>query len=54
MIRFYEALRAELGSEVQITILTLGHVVSEITMGKALQKGGEFGIDEEVRDVCRE
>lgn len=51
VIRFYETLRAELGSEVKITILTLGYVASELTQGKVLQKGGEFGINEEVRDV---
>jgi len=47
-------LRAELGSEVQITILTLGYVASELTKGKALQKGGEYGINEKVRDVSEE
>ncbi|KAJ6802833.1 11-beta-hydroxysteroid dehydrogenase 1B-like [Iris pallida] len=51
IIRFYETLRAELGSDVKITILTPGYVASELTKGKALQKGGEFGINEEVRDV---
>ncbi|ONK58533.1 uncharacterized protein A4U43_C09F14050 [Asparagus officinalis] len=51
LIRFYETLRAELGPEVKITILTLGYVASELTRGKALQKGGEYGINEEVRDV---
>ncbi|KAJ6837139.1 11-beta-hydroxysteroid dehydrogenase 1B-like [Iris pallida] len=51
MIRFYETLRSELGSDVKITILTPGYVASELTKGKALQKGGEFGFNEEVRDV---
>ncbi|KAJ6823196.1 11-beta-hydroxysteroid dehydrogenase 1B-like [Iris pallida] len=51
VIRFYETLRAELGSDVKITILTLGYVASELTKGKALQKGGEIGFNEEVRDV---
>lgn len=54
LIKFFETLRAELGSEVQITILTLGYVASELTKGKALQKGGEYGINEEVRDVSWE
>ncbi|ONK77829.1 uncharacterized protein A4U43_C02F11160 [Asparagus officinalis] len=51
LIRFFETLRAELGSEVRITILTLGYVASELTKGKALQKGGEYGVNEEIRDV---
>lgn len=50
-LRFYETLRAELGSEVGITILTPGYVESEITKGKGVQKGGEVAVDEEARDV---
>lgn len=51
MIRFYETLRAELGSHVRVTILMPGYVVSNLTMGKGLQKDGHVGIDEEARDV---
>lgn len=51
MIRFYETLRAELGSHVRVTILTPGYVVSNLTMGKGIQKDGHVGIDEEARDV---
>lgn len=52
MIRFYETLRSELGSEIRITITTPGYVASEITQGKVLKKDGEVGIDKEARDVC--
>jgi 11beta/17beta-hydroxysteroid dehydrogenase len=51
VIRFYETLRAELGSHVRVTILMPGYVVSNLTMGKGLQKDGHVGIDEEARDV---
>lgn len=51
VIRFYETLRAELGSHVHVTILTPGYVVSNLTKGKGLQKDGHVGIDEEARDV---
>uniref|UniRef100_A0ACD5ZB81 Uncharacterized protein n=1 Tax=Avena sativa TaxID=4498 RepID=A0ACD5ZB81_AVESA len=50
-IRFYETLRSELGSDVGVTILTPGYVVSEITQGKAIQKDGELAVNEETRDV---
>ncbi|KAI0513571.1 hypothetical protein KFK09_009596 [Dendrobium nobile] len=51
LIRFYETLRAEFGSDIRITILTPGYVASELTKGKFLQKGGEIGVNEEIRDV---
>nr|XP_010913000.2 11-beta-hydroxysteroid dehydrogenase 1B [Elaeis guineensis] len=51
LIRFYETLRSELGSEIRITIITPGYVESEITQGKVLKKEGEVGIDEDARDV---
>ncbi|KAH0463031.1 hypothetical protein IEQ34_007613 [Dendrobium chrysotoxum] len=51
LIRFYETLRAEFGSDIRITILTPGYVASELTKGKFLQKGGEIGVSEEIRDV---
>lgn len=51
VIRFYETLRAELGSHVHVTILTPGYVVSNLTKGKGLQKDGHVGIDEEARDI---
>ncbi|WVZ59723.1 hypothetical protein U9M48_009832 [Paspalum notatum var. saurae] len=50
-LRFYETLRAELGSEVGITILTPGYVESEMTKGKGIQKGGELAVDEDARDA---
>ncbi|CAL4988059.1 unnamed protein product [Urochloa decumbens] len=51
VIRFYETLRAELGSHVRVTILMPGYVVSNLTKGKGLQKDGNVGIDEEARDI---
>jgi short-subunit dehydrogenase len=51
VIRFYETLRAELGSQVRVTILMPGYVVSNLTKGKGLQKDGHVGIDVEARDV---
>uniref|UniRef100_J3LD60 Uncharacterized protein n=1 Tax=Oryza brachyantha TaxID=4533 RepID=J3LD60_ORYBR len=51
VLRFYETLRAELGSEVGVTILTHGYVESEITMGKAVQKHGLLVVDQEARDA---
>lgn len=51
VLRFYETLRAELGSEVGVTILTHGYVESEMTMGKAVQKDGVLVVDQEARDV---
>lgn len=51
MILFYETLRSEVGSEIKITILIPGYVVSELTKGKALQKGGQVEINEDARDV---
>ncbi len=50
-LRFYETLRAELGSEVGITVLTPGYVESEITKGKGIQSGGDVAVNEEARDV---
>ncbi|KAL6634442.1 hypothetical protein ACP70R_027113 [Stipagrostis hirtigluma subsp. patula] len=50
-LRFFETLRAELGSEVGVTILTPGFIESEMTKGKAIQKDGEVAVDEEARDV---
>jgi short-subunit dehydrogenase len=52
VIRFYETLRSELGSNVRVTIVIPGYVVSNITMGKGIQKDGNVGIDEDARDVC--
>ena len=51
VIRFYETLRAELGSDVRVTIVMPGYVVSNLTMGKGVQKDGSVGIDEDARDV---
>ncbi|VAI27489.1 11-beta-hydroxysteroid dehydrogenase A-like [Triticum dicoccoides] len=51
VIRFYETLRAELGPHVRVTILMPGYVVSNLTMGKGVQKDGNVGFDEEARDI---
>ncbi|VAI27488.1 unnamed protein product [Triticum turgidum subsp. durum] len=53
VIRFYETLRAELGPHVRVTILMPGYVVSNLTMGKGVQKDGNVGFDEEARDDKR-
>uniref|UniRef100_A0A0D9VGB2 3-oxoacyl-[acyl-carrier-protein] reductase n=1 Tax=Leersia perrieri TaxID=77586 RepID=A0A0D9VGB2_9ORYZ len=49
-LRFYETLRAELGSEVGVTILAPGYVESEMTKGKGIQSGGQIAVNEEARD----
>uniref|UniRef100_A0A0E0K086 Uncharacterized protein n=1 Tax=Oryza punctata TaxID=4537 RepID=A0A0E0K086_ORYPU len=49
-LRFYETLRAELGSEVGVTVLTPGYVESEITKGKGIQSSGNVAVNEEARD----
>uniref|UniRef100_A0ACD5XDF5 Uncharacterized protein n=1 Tax=Avena sativa TaxID=4498 RepID=A0ACD5XDF5_AVESA len=51
VLRFYETLRSELGSHVRITIVMPGYVVSNLTMGKGIQKDGNVGIDQEARDI---
>lgn len=51
VIRFYETLRAELGSHVRVTIVMPGYVVSNLTMGKGIQKDGSVGFDEDARDI---
>ncbi|VAI13201.1 unnamed protein product [Triticum turgidum subsp. durum] len=51
VIRFYETLRAELGPHVRVTILMPGYVVSNLTMGKGVQKDGNVGFDEDARDI---
>ncbi|KAM3272106.1 hypothetical protein ACQJBY_042351 [Aegilops geniculata] len=51
VIRFYETLRAEVGPHVRVTILMPGYVVSNLTMGKGVQKDGNVGFDEDARDV---
>lgn len=38
-------------SIVRVTILVPGYVVSNLTIGKGIQKDGNIGIDEEARDV---
>ncbi|KAI4988013.1 hypothetical protein ZWY2020_029643 [Hordeum vulgare] len=51
VIRFFETLRAELGPHVRVTILVPGYVVSNLTMGKGVQKDGNVGFDEDARDI---
>ncbi|KAL5213299.1 hypothetical protein ABZP36_024146 [Zizania latifolia] len=51
VLKFYETLRAELGSDVGVTILTHGYVESEMTMGKAVQRDGELAVNAEARDA---
>lgn len=52
VISFYESVRAEFGKDIKVTVLTPGYVESELTKGKALQKGGDICVNEEARDVC--
>ncbi|XP_072958462.1 11-beta-hydroxysteroid dehydrogenase-like [Typha angustifolia] len=51
VIRFFETLRSEVGSEIKITILIPGYIESEITKGKGLQNDGNVRIDKKARDV---
>ncbi|XP_021775833.1 11-beta-hydroxysteroid dehydrogenase 1B-like [Chenopodium quinoa] len=51
MIAFYETLRVELGSDIQITIATPGFVESEMTKGKHLAPEGLMNVDVNLRDV---
>ncbi|KAF0934645.1 hypothetical protein E2562_026134 [Oryza meyeriana var. granulata] len=50
-LRFYETLRAELGSTVGVTILTPGFVESEMTKGKGIQSDGTVAVNEEAIDA---
>ncbi|KAL6011655.1 hypothetical protein ACLOJK_002103 [Asimina triloba] len=50
LIKFFEVLRAELGSTVKITIVTPGYVESEMTRGKLMLKDGDVAVNEEARD----
>ncbi|KAK7358667.1 hypothetical protein VNO77_00605 [Canavalia gladiata] len=51
LVSMYETLRAEIGSEVGITIVTPGYIESEMTKGKFLLKQGKVEVDQELRDV---
>ncbi|XP_059635993.1 11-beta-hydroxysteroid dehydrogenase 1A-like [Cornus florida] len=45
LISYHETLRVELGSEITITITTLGFIESEITQGKCLSKEGVIEVN---------
>ncbi|KAJ4843087.1 hypothetical protein Tsubulata_019150 [Turnera subulata] len=51
MFTFYETLRVELGSDVDVLIVTPGYIESELTKGKVLKKEGRMEVDQELRDV---
>ncbi|KNA05182.1 hypothetical protein SOVF_192730 [Spinacia oleracea] len=51
MVAFFETLRVELGSDIQITIATPGFVESEMTKGKHLAPEGLMNVDVNMRDV---
>ncbi|KAL5731174.1 11beta-hydroxysteroid dehydrogenase [Ranunculus cassubicifolius] len=51
LINFYECLRTEVGSDVDITIVTPGYVESEMTQGKHLSREGKMELDPNMRDV---
>ncbi|KAF5196309.1 11-beta-hydroxysteroid dehydrogenase 1B [Thalictrum thalictroides] len=51
LINFYECLRAEVGNDIGITIVTPGFIESEMSQGKFLSKGGKMTLDQELRDT---
>ncbi|KAI3785886.1 hypothetical protein L1987_45012 [Smallanthus sonchifolius] len=51
VVSFYESLRMELGSEVEITIVTPGLTESEMSQGKVMNKDGEMVVDQDLRDA---
>ncbi|XP_058226435.1 11-beta-hydroxysteroid dehydrogenase A-like isoform X2 [Rhododendron vialii] len=51
VISFFETLRVELGSDIEITIVNPGLIESEMTKGKFLNKDGRMVVDQEMRDV---
>ncbi|KAL5731171.1 11beta-hydroxysteroid dehydrogenase [Ranunculus cassubicifolius] len=51
LINFYECLRTEVGSDVDITRVTPGYVESEMTQGKHLSREGKMELDQNMRDV---
>ncbi|KAI3467752.1 hypothetical protein Pfo_024415 [Paulownia fortunei] len=54
LISFYDSLRVELAPEITITIVTLGHVESELTLGKQMSKEGLMQHNQTVKDVVFE
>ncbi|EOY22539.1 Short-chain dehydrogenase/reductase SDR - like 10 [Theobroma cacao] len=48
---FFDTLRIELGQDVTITIVTPGHIESEITRDKHLSKEGKMEVEQDMRDV---
>ncbi|KAL0342305.1 UNVERIFIED_CONTAM: 11-beta-hydroxysteroid dehydrogenase 1A [Sesamum calycinum] len=51
VVSFFETLRTEFGSDIQITLVTPGLVESEMTKGKFLDKEGKMVVDQDLRDV---
>ncbi|WCJ36295.1 11-beta-hydroxysteroid dehydrogenase [Euphorbia peplus] len=48
---FFETLRVELGSDVDVLIVAPGYIESELTQGKFLLPEGRVGVDQDLRDV---
>ncbi|KAI4343588.1 hypothetical protein L6164_010922 [Bauhinia variegata] len=51
LVILYETLRVEVGPDVDITIVTPGHIESEMTKGKFLMPEGKLEVDQDLRDV---
>ncbi|XP_044494630.1 11-beta-hydroxysteroid dehydrogenase A-like [Mangifera indica] len=51
MLSFFETLRVEVGSDVDITIVTSGFIESELTQGKFFTREGKIEVDQDMRDV---
>ncbi|XP_065875809.1 11-beta-hydroxysteroid dehydrogenase A-like [Euphorbia lathyris] len=51
MVIFFETLRVELGSDVDVLIVTPGFIESEVTQGKFLLPEGKVDVDQALMDV---
>ncbi|GAB2213423.1 hypothetical protein Droror1_Dr00021462 [Drosera rotundifolia] len=52
MTSFFETLRIELAPDINVTIVILGMVDSEMTRGRHLLKDDEMFINQTMRDIC--
>jgi short-subunit dehydrogenase len=51
VVSFFETLRVEFGSDINITLVNPGLIESEMTKGKFLNKEGRMVVDQDIRDV---
>ena len=51
IVSFFETLCVEVGTEIKITVVTLGFIEPEMTQGKLLLKEGKMEVDQDLRDV---